>query len=152
MATWLSRAKLPRRNHLVRFSPVLSPGQGLVKQFAPGRHDSCRRLPLAAVLLRRHFLTKCLKKTIRKDQNSGLSRRCQLTAMIHCWALPRPRTLPASRIGISTTAVPSEHQWNLHGTALHTRPPVYYSIGGRGKENVSLSGPATTCCICIVYK
>lgn len=28
MAPWLPRAKLPGRSHLVRFSPVLSPGQG----------------------------------------------------------------------------------------------------------------------------
>lgn len=96
MATWFSRAKLPGRNHFVRFSPLLSPGQGLVKQSASGRHDSCRRLPLAAVLRRRHFLAECLKKTIRKYQNSGLSRRRQLAAMIRHWPCPdvvpcRPR-------------------------------------------------------------
>lgn len=152
MATWLSKAKLPGRNHLVRFPPVLSPGQGLVKQTAPGPHDSCRRLPLAAVLRRRHVLAECPKKTTRTDQKGGLSRRCQLDAMIRHWALPRRRTLPASRIRISTTAVPAERQWDFHGTALRTLLSMYYSIGGRGKVSVSLSGPARACCICIVYK
>lgn len=72
--------------------------------------------------------------------------------MIRHWALPRRRTLPASRIRISTTAVPAERQWDFHGTALRTLLSMYYSIGGRGKVNVSLSGPARTCCISIVYK
>lgn len=89
------------------------------------------------------------KKTIRTDQNGGLSRRCQLAAMIRHWALPRRRTLPASRIRISTTAVPAERQWNFYGTALRSLLSMYYSIGGRGKVNVSLSGPARTCCVLI---
>lgn len=67
MVPWLSRAKLPGRSHLVRdFLRCSHPDKGLVKQSAPGRHGSCRRLPLTAVLQRHHVLAGCLKKTIRK--------------------------------------------------------------------------------------
>lgn len=142
-------SRLEERSQVAKI--VDSDARQTLEQSESGSHPRCRRLPPATARPGGVTSLGWVAHGSGSKSNkivAGLA-AVRLAAMIRQPPAQKSRTRPSSRIRISTTAVPAEHQSDFHGTALRAVPRCAATLAAGAAWDVSWYGLVRTHSICV---